>query len=157
MPENTTAAKLGTLWCSFMHDSPMWPIHGQYQCRTCGRHYAVPWAGDSFLPARVRQARVPSFRSALLPLVILMAILLASSAQAADASRVDSTAPAAMAFARYTAGLAQAGPWGLESVEIEASLPKFEKHGRLRAIRRLLPLGKPEYEVLELAGDQMVP
>jgi hypothetical protein len=52
----TTAGKLGTLWCALMHDSPMWPIHGQYQCRICGRRYAVPWAGDKFL-ARVRQAR----------------------------------------------------------------------------------------------------
>jgi len=32
------------LWCSLMHDSPMWPIHEQYQCRSCGRHYPVPWA-----------------------------------------------------------------------------------------------------------------
>jgi hypothetical protein len=31
--------ELGTLWCNLMHDSPMWPIHGAYQCRTCGRHY----------------------------------------------------------------------------------------------------------------------
>jgi len=44
--------KLGAMWCDFMHDSPMWPIHGQYRCRTCGRSYAVPWAGDDLLPAR---------------------------------------------------------------------------------------------------------
>lgn len=39
-------AKLGKLWCVSMHDSPMWPIHGRYQCRTCGRHYPVPWVAD---------------------------------------------------------------------------------------------------------------
>jgi hypothetical protein len=31
-------------WCIHMHDAPMWPIHGQYQCRTCGRSQIVPWA-----------------------------------------------------------------------------------------------------------------
>jgi hypothetical protein len=45
------AAMVGALLCVFMHDSPMWPIHGQYQCRTCGRHYPVPWAGDDIAPA----------------------------------------------------------------------------------------------------------
>jgi hypothetical protein len=70
---------------------------------------------------------------------------------------VTSTAGASMAFARYIASLEAAdGAWTLETLEIEASLPKLEKEGRLRAIRRLLPFGKPEYEVLELAGDQTV-
>ena len=36
--------KLGVLWCNFMHDSPRWPIHGEYECGICGRHYPVPWA-----------------------------------------------------------------------------------------------------------------
>jgi len=34
---------LAKLWCSFVHDSPMWPIHGRYACRVCGREYAVQW------------------------------------------------------------------------------------------------------------------
>src|SRR5947209_1471544 len=160
------AAKFGELWCNFMHDSPSWPIHGQYQCRTCGRRYPVPWAGDMALApqakrmaaegARVSQARVPSFRSALLPFLIMLAIVPASTVHAADARVVTSTAPASMAFARYIAGLEQGSPWSLETLEIEASLPKVEKRGRLRAIRRLLPSGKPEYQVLEFAGDQTV-
>ncbi len=34
-------------WCAMMHNSVTWPKHGWYQCRTCGRIYAVPWAeGD---------------------------------------------------------------------------------------------------------------
>src|SRR5579863_2180355 len=45
------AGKLSTLWCDFMHDSPMWPIHGQCQCRTCGRYHPVLWAGDRLLLA----------------------------------------------------------------------------------------------------------
>ena len=53
-------------------------------------------------------------------------------------------------------GLTAALPWGLETIEIEASLPKLEKHGRLRAIRRLLPAGKPEFQVIEMNGDRTV-
>ena len=32
---------IGRLWCILMHDSPMWPVHGHYECRTCGRQYAA--------------------------------------------------------------------------------------------------------------------
>lgn len=45
--------KLGEAWCDLMHDAPMWPIHGQYQCRTCGRQYPVPWNVERpFAPVR---------------------------------------------------------------------------------------------------------
>jgi hypothetical protein len=162
----TAAGKLGALWCTVMHDSPMWPIRGEYQCRTCGRHYPVPWAGDNLLaapftltaaaPARNRQAQIPSFRSILLPLFFALTALLASTVRAADAPIVESNTAASMAFARYAAALEEASPWSVETVDIDASLPKFEKRGRLRAIRRLLPFGKPEYQVLEIAGDQTV-
>lgn len=37
-------ARFGVVWCKVMHDAPMWPIHGRYECRTCGRHHLVPWA-----------------------------------------------------------------------------------------------------------------
>jgi len=162
----TAARRFGTLWCDFMHDSPMWPIRGEYECRTCGRRYPVPWAGDTPLPmsakliaaepSRIRPAGVPSLRSASLLLIIALVLLLASPVQAADEPVVDSTGGAAVAFARYIVGLEQESPWSLETVEIDASLPKFGKQGRLRAIRRLLPLGRPEYQVLEIAGDQTV-
>jgi hypothetical protein len=36
--------RLGDLWCEFMHASPMWPIHGHYECGECGRRHPVPWA-----------------------------------------------------------------------------------------------------------------
>src|SRR5271165_3475554 len=36
--------RLGDFWCVYMHNSPMWPIHGQYECLTCGRRQPVPWA-----------------------------------------------------------------------------------------------------------------
>ena len=38
------AEGLGALWCRLMHNSPRWPIHGQYQCAICGRHHLVQWA-----------------------------------------------------------------------------------------------------------------
>jgi len=38
------STRLGGIWCRLAHDSPMWPIHGQYECCLCGRRYSVPWA-----------------------------------------------------------------------------------------------------------------
>src|ERR1700732_4375493 len=85
-----------------------------------------------------------------------LATLPASGGRAAEAPIVESTSGASLAFARYTASLEQTSPWRLETIEIEASLPKLQKAGRLRAIRRLLPFGKPEFQVLEITGDQTV-
>jgi hypothetical protein len=31
--------RIGARWCGLMHESLMWPVHGHYQCRTCGRRY----------------------------------------------------------------------------------------------------------------------
>ena len=158
------ASKLGAMWSGYMHNSPMWPIHGQYQCRSCGRSYPVPWVSDGLPPARgkvvaaetsqIRQAS--PLRSALLPLIVVLAMLVPANIQAADALIVDSDDPAAKAFSSYSAGLAQATPWRVETIEIDASLPKIKKQGRLRAIRRLVPRGKPEYQVLDFVGDQTV-
>jgi len=36
-------ARLADLWCRRMHHSPMWPIHGRYQCRKCHRYHDVAW------------------------------------------------------------------------------------------------------------------
>lgn len=35
---------LAKVWCSLVHDSPMWPMHGRYECRVCGREYPVEWS-----------------------------------------------------------------------------------------------------------------
>jgi len=39
-------SRIGRLWCTLVHDSPMWPVHGYYECRICGRRYPafVEWA-----------------------------------------------------------------------------------------------------------------
>jgi len=50
--------RLHTRWCRMMHDSPMWPIRGHYQCRSCGRTFQVPWARQSAaepVPIRIRR------------------------------------------------------------------------------------------------------
>jgi hypothetical protein len=45
--------RLGAWWCRTMHDTPMWPVHGHYRCRTCARTFAVPWAGAAAEPVRL--------------------------------------------------------------------------------------------------------
>jgi hypothetical protein len=47
--ENTSLImhRVGDLWCTLTHDSVMWPIHGQYQCRRLGRRKDVAWARSS--------------------------------------------------------------------------------------------------------------
>ena len=37
---------LGRAWCRAMHKSTMWPIHGEYECKTCLRRYPVKWAPE---------------------------------------------------------------------------------------------------------------
>jgi len=155
----TAMERFGSLWCGVAHDSPMWPIHGRYQCRVCGRFYSVPWQESKVQPralATVRQSRPVPVRAVLLPLAILLTVIPVLRGQSPPATIVDSTEGPSLAFARYTAGLEQATPWRLESIEIEASLPKLEKAGSLRAIRHLSQFGQPEYQVLEIAGDQTV-
>jgi hypothetical protein len=41
-------------------------------------------------------------------------------------------------------------------VEIDASLPKLKKHGRLHALRRISPLGLIRYEKTQFEGDHIV-
>ena len=41
---HNVVSKLGGMWCDLMHNAPMWPIHGQYECRTCGRRHPVRWS-----------------------------------------------------------------------------------------------------------------
>jgi hypothetical protein len=64
MPKTITdqTEKLGTLWCGLMHDAPMWPIHGTYRCRNCGRHYPVPWSAETTVPIEVQARLRPSER-----------------------------------------------------------------------------------------------
>jgi hypothetical protein len=159
MPEQTKsitgwAGKLGALWCAAMHDSPMWPIRGEYRCRACGRRYPVLW--ESVVEDARPQRLVPSLRPAVLPLALLLALLSVPAVRGADSAIVESNNPAALAFARYIAGPEEMRPWSTETVQIDASIPRLQKQGRLSAVRRLLPFGKPQYQVLESGGDDTV-
>jgi hypothetical protein len=104
----------------------------------------------------------PSFQTALPLFAALLSLLLPATLRAGDsavsvpAHGVESPTAPDLALGRYVAGLEGSQPWGAETVEIEASLPKLKEHGRLRAIRRLLPLGKPEYQVFELNGSRTI-
>lgn len=158
-PRNHSAEQgaLGTLWCGLMHGSPSWPINGHYHCAKCGRLYAVPWAG----PATVEEGQVrPDARHFLRiagsVVVILAAGIMAAPLHAAASLPSTPESGAAIAYRKYLAYQQTARPWNIETVEVEASLPQVAKNGRLIAIRRLLPFGRPEYKVLELSGDQTV-
>jgi hypothetical protein len=45
--------RISDLWCRLMHAEPMWPSHGRYECRTCGRRYPVCWEEPSSAGSRV--------------------------------------------------------------------------------------------------------
>lgn len=141
---------IGTNWCSLTHESLMWPVHGHYECRRCGRRY------PAFAEAPIVNW---TKRSAWKPVVSLMlAMTLATfvcPVQAAHAWKGHATAEAEAAIERYTADGGSA-PWAIETVEIHASLPKLEKTGWLRAIRHVAPIGEHRYEVLQLSGDRTV-
>jgi hypothetical protein len=151
---------LGTIWCGLMHDSVMWPIHGQYQCRTCGRSYPA-LHDDSHAESHAEPhggpvERPPLFKPAVLGLLaIVAAAALARPLRAANAWKDGTDAEAALVFGRYVTG---GGPsqWLIESLEIDAALPKLGKRGRLEAIRRLVAFGQTKYQVLQLTGDPTV-
>lgn len=142
-------SRIGTAWCLATHKSVMWPVHGHFQCRTCGRRY------PAFAETPV--ANWPK-RTAWKPAVsLLLTLAFAMFARPAHAAMLKghAGAEASVALEKYFAagGLA---PWATESIEIHASLDKFEKSGELRAIRHVAPIGESRYEVLQLTGDRRV-
>jgi len=48
--KKTTQGEIGDLWCRLMHTEPMWPSHGHYECRICGRRFQVCWEHPSAVP-----------------------------------------------------------------------------------------------------------
>jgi hypothetical protein len=53
--------KFGSFWCSLMHDSLSWPIHGHYTCLTCGRRHLVGWEREALPPpAALKNANLPA-------------------------------------------------------------------------------------------------
>lgn len=84
---------IGTVWCSLAHESLMWPVHGQYQCRTCGRRYPAfadaPIAGR---PKETASLAVPRLRArasgTLIRAGITAFLLAASAARIADSAEL---------------------------------------------------------------------
>jgi hypothetical protein len=64
----TTQARIADLWCRLMHTQPMWPSHGQYECRTCGRRHQVCWEQPAPAAARARICE-PGSRNLILSIV----------------------------------------------------------------------------------------
>lgn len=80
-------------------------------------------------------------------------VLAGLSLQAAETAAVPSPNEA---LERYLGNSGQSAAWSPASIDIDASIPRLSKRGRLVAIRRLLPFGRPEYQVLESEGDRTV-
>ena len=149
--------RIGDAWCSLMHDSPRWPIHGYYECGVCGRRYLVPWGRPESAGAAARmRPPLPTLSSAILPALLLLFVLAGPVRGAERPSPDDPAAAAEAALQRYIAGQEKGGSWPVELIEIQASLPKWKKIGKLRAIRRIVSTGAPNYKVLEFGGDPTV-
>lgn len=126
--------RFGTLWCSFLHNSPMWPIRDHYECRTCGRQHRVPWAESERTGAPlIRQAPLPSLEPALVPALPSMAVFRMPSLRGQSIAS-DSSATAAVAPEHFVPSQTEGTRWPEETIEIEASLTKLKKAGR-REIR----------------------
>jgi hypothetical protein len=140
---------LGTLWCSLMHDSPMWPVHGEYQCRMCGRRYPAfaeaPAAGWT---------KTGGLRAAASLFVAFTIVGAATPARAADAVKERGKVEAEAALERYARGGTPS--WTVEAIEIHASLPRLAKTGHLEAIRGTVGPDGAGYQIIRLTGDGAV-
>jgi hypothetical protein len=143
-------SNLGTAWCTLMHDAVMWPVHGAYECRTCGRHY------PAFRETPGARWSKPAALKAVVSLVVLLMIASAGRmAHAADLARDLGRSDAEANLERYVGG-GGVPAWTFESVEVHASLPDLTKSGWLQATRRVTPGGAVRYEIAQLTGDRTV-
>ena len=72
-------------------------------------------------------------------LLLVLPIVCGQSSPAKDDLILSSSPPEAVALARFFANQKNVSRPEVEIIEIEASLPRLNKSGRLRAIRRILP------------------
>jgi hypothetical protein len=116
-----------------------------------------PWLSRGWSHELSRGLRSLPITLAVIPLLALAILLTPSTVLAADDG-------ASMAFARYlttyitTAAQENYGLPGRGDVvlEIDASLPKLGKQGRMEVIRHLGAAGRPEYEEVSFEGDSTV-
>jgi hypothetical protein len=90
------------------------------------------------------------FRAAVAALIFSVALLFPSTASAGG------TDESGAVLERYSAGLSDRGlDTATVTLEIEASLPRFQKEARVEAIRRWTD-GKREYQFVSIEGDRLV-
>jgi hypothetical protein len=89
------------------------------------------------------------FRVLLCTAILSLCVVAASPAASSADAIVDNYCTAAQAQAQTLRAASM-------DVEIDASLPKLKKHGRLHALRRISPLGLIRYEKAQFEGDGMV-
>lgn len=58
-------SSLGEMWCQAMHSDTMWPVKGEYQCKTCLRKYRVAWEPSNEKPKTLQVAPAPARISAV--------------------------------------------------------------------------------------------
>ncbi len=113
-------------------------------------------------PAHRRPRGWLSLGCATLVSVVMFSLLVPVTVWAGGAVGTSSaTSPPApkLVLARYAAIVEQSSQrldCRKVAVEIEASLPKLAKRGRLRAVREMVYPGRPEYRDLEIEGDRTV-
>ncbi len=76
---------VGKWWCGLTHDSPMWPVHGHYECGACGRRYPA-FEETPVASHPRRRALEPSV--SLSRLALVAAILAAGAAQCSRAAEL---------------------------------------------------------------------
>jgi hypothetical protein len=55
------STSLGNMWCQAMHSDAMWPVKGEYQCRTCLRKFRVSWEAS---PEQTEEVPAKSIQTA---------------------------------------------------------------------------------------------
>jgi len=121
-----------------------------------GRTLVEDITGRPYLASSRVEATYEPFYARAAKAAAMIAILLVPTRAVASGVDADPTL-AGLAFARYVAQLDRgASTSHAVSVEVEASLPKLAKHGRLEAVRHSGSFGASEYEVLHIEGDSTV-
>lgn len=113
-----------------------------------GHTYALasPAIGPTFEPRYTSSA----FRAAVAAVVFVTALLFPSTASA------DKMDDASAVLERYSAGLSDKGlDAATVDVEIEATVPRFQKTARVAAIRSWAD-GKRDYQFVAIEGDRLV-
>ena len=59
----STCSVLGEMWCQAMHSDAMWPVKGEYRCRTCLRSYPVAWEAKTDAESQVVHRRAQPIRA----------------------------------------------------------------------------------------------